>query len=227
METIKNKGRRLNRYYPDYVVFDLETTGISTTNDSIIEISAVKVKQGVIVEEYSTLVNPGRHIPAGATAVNGITDAMVADAPLLHEALEGFLDFAEGQVLVGHNIHTFDMKFISLAAKQLFQREVCNDYVDTLYLARRCLPFLKHHTLGDVSCHFGISTQGAHRALNDCVMNQKCFEELGKILAADPELGKPEPACPLCGADLVLRKGRYGRFYGCSGYPACRYTRNE
>lgn len=227
METTKDKGRRLNLYVPDYVVFDLETTGISTKKDSIIEISAVKVKQGIIEEEFSTLVKPERHIPEGATAVNGITDDMVADAPLLEEVLEDFLEFTDGQVLVGHNIHAFDMKFIYLAAEELFQRAVYNDYVDTLYMARKCLPFLKHHTLKDVSFYFGISTVGAHRALNDCVMNQKCFEELGKMMAADSELQKPEQVCPLCGAELVLRKGRYGRFYGCSGYPACRFTRNE
>lgn len=90
---VRNKGKRLNKYVPDYVVFDLETTGINQGRDAIIEISAVKVVGGAIVEEYSTLVNPKRHIPAGATAVNGITDGMVADAPEIGDAIRGFLEF--------------------------------------------------------------------------------------------------------------------------------------
>ena len=71
------QGRKLNSYTPDYVLFDLETTGISCETDDVIEISAVKVAGGKIVDEFSTLVNPGRPIPAQASAVNGITDEMV------------------------------------------------------------------------------------------------------------------------------------------------------
>lgn len=225
MAVTRNKGKRLDRYVPDYIVFDLETTGISTQRDSIIEISALKVEKREITGEYSTLVNPRRHIPAGATAVNGITDSMVADAPDLEEALGGFLRFVGDGILVGHNIHTFDTNFVYDAADRLFQTAFANDYVDTLYLARRCLPQLTHHTLGDVSAYFKIDTAGAHRALNDCVMNQRCYEELGCLLADMPEPPAGE-LCPSCGARLLLRKGRYGNFYGCSGYPQCRFTRN-
>ena len=108
----RNKGRRLNDYLKDYVVFDLETTGINQNVDKIVEISAVKVCGHEIVGEYSTLVNPCMHIPAAATAVNGITDEMVADAPGIKEAVEGFVAFIGDSVLVGHNIHTFDTNFI-------------------------------------------------------------------------------------------------------------------
>lgn len=226
MKVMRNKGKRLSVYVSDYVVFDLETTGISVLQDSIIEISAVKVTKGRVEGEYSTLVNPHRHIPKGATAVNGITDRMVADAPELKEAMEGFLDFVQDGILVGHNIHTFDMNFIFDAVLQLYGEEIKNDYVDTLYLARRCLPQLAHHTLVDVAAHFQVSTSGAHRALNDCIMNQKCYEELGKLMAEVPDSMRKEAACPVCGEELLKRKGRFGVFYGCSGYPGCRYTRN-
>lgn len=175
------KGKKLTCYLPDYVVFDLETTGINSQRDSIIEISAVRVCAHEKVAEYSTLVNPGRKIPASATAVNGITNAMVADAPAIREAMEGFLEFVGDSVLVGHNIHSFDMKFVYDAAFSELGREVPNDYVDTLFLARRCLPELSHHRLTDVSDYFHIATEGAHRALNDCIMNMQCYEELGKI----------------------------------------------
>lgn len=226
MEIIRNKGKRLNQYVADYVVFDLETTGISTQRDAIIEISAVKVAQGKRTGEFSTLVDPGRPIPKGATAVNGITDQMVAGAPKLREALSGFLEFVKDSIMVGHNIHTFDTNFVYDAVLLLFGKEWRNDYVDTLYLARKYLPQLKHHTLGDVSSYFRISTQGAHRALNDCIMNQRCYEELGKLMQNASALNEIEQACPVCGCELVLRKGRYGQFYGCSGYPVCKFTRN-
>ena len=106
------KGTLINKYTPDYVIFDLETTGISPNYDEVIEISALKVKGGEVVDEFNTLVNPGRKIPFGATKVNGITNAMVAEAPAFSHVLAEFLDFAEGLVLVGHNIARFDMKFI-------------------------------------------------------------------------------------------------------------------
>lgn len=226
MENIRNKGKRLKSYTPDYVVFDLETTGISVQRDTIIEISAIKVEGGMVKEEYTTLVNPHRHIPAAATAVNGITDEMVANAPDLKYVMGTFLDFIGKSVLVGHNIHTFDTNFVYDAALGLLGKEVRNDYVDTLYMARQCLPQLAHHTLGDVSDYFHINTAGAHRALNDCRMNQQIYEEMGKLISKDRSQMQAGPVCPLCGCGLIRRKGRYGEFYGCSSFPGCRYTKN-
>ena len=116
------KGTLINKYTPDYVIFDLETTGISPNYDEVIEISALKVKGGKVVDEFNTLVNPGRKIPFGATKVNGITNAMVAEAPAFSHVLAEFLDFAEGLVLVGHNIARFDMTPSSILAK--FRRTI-------------------------------------------------------------------------------------------------------
>lgn len=231
---VRNKGKRLHKYVKDYVVFDLETTGVNPERDSIIEISAVKVGNGKTIGEYSTLVNPGCHIPAAATAVNGIRDDMVADAPQEEEAMEGFLEFIGGSILVGHNIHTFDMNFAYDAVLRALGKELDNDYVDTLYMARSCLPGLSHYRLTDICEYFHIAVEGAHRALNDCRMNQRCYEELGKIWEAqkqkrEAEGNSPEPeegqVCPLCGGILYLRKGRYGKFYGCGNFPSCRFTK--
>lgn len=214
-------GRRLVKYVPDYVVFDLETTGTSWKSDSIIEISAVKAKRGKVTGTFSTLVNPLRPIPYYATAVNGITDKMVADAPLLEEALTGFLEFIGDSVLVGHNIQSFDLKFIYRVAETLFQKNVGNDYIDTLYMARSCLPQLSHHKLTDLAQYFKVDASGAHRALNDCMMNLKCYECMAKLQkGAEPEL------CPSCGGELRRRSGRFGEFLGCGNFPKCRYTRN-
>lgn len=170
------KGTLNNKYTPDYVIFDLETTGISPNYDEVIEISALKVKGGEVVDEFNTLVNPGRKIPFGATKVNGITNAMVAEAPAFSHVLAEFLDFAEGLVLVGHNIARFDMKFIWRDAEQYFGEIPQNNYVDTLQVARKHLPKMDHHRLVDLAEYYGISSEGAHRALNDCYMNQKVYE---------------------------------------------------
>lgn len=220
----RNKGKRLNQYLGDYVVFDLETTGVRPGDDQIVEISAIRVREHQTVEEYSTLVNPQMHIPAAATAVNHITDQMVKDAPVLAEALSGFLQFVGNDILVGHNIHSFDLKFIYDGARRLFGAEVENNYIDTLFMARQCLPQLSHHKLSDVATYFHISTAGAHRALADCVMNQKCYEALGKIQQKKQQT-QPEVLCPKCGAQMVKRSGIYGQFYGCSDFPRCRGTR--
>lgn len=115
-----NKGKKLNKYVKDYVVFDLETTGTSCICDEVVEISAIKVLNGQVVEEFSTLVNPQIPIPFWATDLNGITDKMVANAPTFDKALADFLTFAGDMILVGHNIHTFDMKFVCRDAVKFF-----------------------------------------------------------------------------------------------------------
>lgn len=178
----KTKGKQLLEYVPDYVVFDLETTGISCYKDSVVEISAVKVIGGMVEDEFSSLVNPRRSIPYEVSKVNGITDDMVADAPLFNDVLMKFIDFTEGMTLVGHNIHSFDLKFIYRDSEKFYGGIPGNDYVDTLHLARKYLPQLKRHSLTLLAEYYGISTEGAHRALNDCHMNQQVYEQLGLIM---------------------------------------------
>ncbi len=213
-------GKRIVKYVPDYIVFDLETTGTNYKSDRIIEISAVKVKDAIVTDTFSTLVNPQCPIPYHATRVNGITDEMVKDAPLLTDVLPQFLEFITDYVLIGHNIHTFDLRFIYKAAQELLQAEVPNDYLDTLYMARQCLPQLSHHKLTDLAEYYQIDTTGAHRALQDCIMNQQCYEQMAKLQKEMPLL-----LCPKCGGELCRRSGKFGAFYGCGNYPTCRYTR--
>lgn len=178
----KTKGKQLLEYVPDYVVFDLETTGISCFKDSVVELSAVKVIGGRVEDEFSSLVNPQRSIPYEVSKVNGITDDMVADAPLFNDVLMKFIDFTEGMTLVGHNIHSFDLKFIYRDSEKFYGGIPGNNYVDTLRLARKYLPQLKRHSLTVLAEYYGISTEGAHRALNDCRMNQQVYEQLGIIM---------------------------------------------
>lgn len=222
------QGKLLNEYIEDYVVFDLETTGVSPYNDEVIEISAVKARKGKVVEEFSELVNPQRTIPFAASRVNNITDDMVSDAPFFDEVLRHFLKFVGEDVLVGHNIQSFDMKFIYRDCERYFHQLITNNYVDTFILAKRCFPEWRHRRLGDLADYYGISTQGAHRALADCRMNQRVFELLGKEMNTEKKktLDSNVKTCPLCNLPLKKRNGRYGEFWGCTGFPNCRYTEN-
>ncbi len=139
--------------------------------------------------------------------------------------LKEFLDFAGNMVLVGHNIHTFDMKFIYRDALKFYGKIPDNDYVDTLKFAKTVLPGLSHYKLVDLAEHYRICAEGAHRALNDCRMNQQVFEYLAKEIPP----GKEESGhriCPRCGSFLTKRNGRFGEFWGCTSYPGCRYTEN-
>ena len=224
----KTRGKLICSYVPDYVLYDLETTGISCMYDKVIEISAVRVRDGRIVDEFSELVNPGRPIPSAASRVNNIFDDMVAEALPFEKVLPRFLDFTGDDVLAGHNIHSFDMKFLYRDCEKYFNRTLTNDYVDTLMLAKMAFPEWKHRRLGDLAEHYGIPTEGAHRALADCRMNQQVFELLAKELQRSGTPGrKPDvKICSACGMPMKKRTGRYGEFWGCTGYPVCRHTEN-
>lgn len=126
--------------------------------------------------------------------MNGITDKMVAGAPVFADVLGDFFQFAGDHVLVGHNISSFDMKFLYRDAQKYFRKVPGNDYVDTLMMARAALPELHHHRLVDLAEHYGISSKGAHRALNDCYMNQKVYECLAEEAKRAGEAGKRRQA---------------------------------
>ena len=225
------QGKKLNEYVPDYVVFDLETTGTSPTTEEIIEISAVKVKDNKIVDEFTTLVKPGKIISPFITELTGISNEMVENAPVFRNVFEDFIDFTGDMVLVGHNIHCFDLKFLHRYAMEYYRKVPGNDYIDTLTVARKRLPGLSHHRLSDLVEYYNITQQGAHRALNDCRMNQQVYEylfdpERTPDVATPSEAVEGKNVCPKCGSFLKKRTGKFGDFYGCTGFPLCRYTKN-
>lgn len=174
------KGRNIDSYIENYVLFDLETTGISWRSDDVIEISALRVRNGQVTECFSSLVDPGRPIPWAASRVNNITDDMVAGEPTMEEILPQFLEFVGEDVLAGHNIARFDLNFLYRDSMVRFGLLPGNDYVDTLLFARQSLPGLPSYALTALAEHYGLTTQGAHRALNDCWVNQQVFERLAR-----------------------------------------------
>lgn len=220
------QGKLINEYVEDYVLFDLETTGVSSRSDEVIEISAVKVRKGKIVDEFSELVNPCRKIPWQASHVNNISDNMVAKAPTFNIVLKKFIEFIGEDVLVGHNIVSFDMKFIYRDCEKYYRKTISNNYIDTLKIAKICFPDWKNRRLSDLADYYGISTEGAHRALTDCKINQKVFELLGKEMTKNASIIKHGKKCPKCNQLLQKKNGRYGEFWGCVGFPECRYTEN-
>lgn len=222
-----NPGKKINEFVESYIVFDLETTGVSSRKDEIIEISAIKVIDGKVAGEFSYLVNPLIHIPERASMVNGITDDMVSDAPTIEPVLMEFIDFIEDYPLVGHNIANFDMKFIYRYMRNLYGKVMDNDFIDTLPLSRQVLPQLTSYKLVSLAQYYDISTIGAHRALNDCAMNQMVYERL-RSESSKSSCGqqKGQKLCPICDRAMKLRSGHYGQFWGCSGYPGCTYTEN-
>jgi len=231
-----NRGKMICKHVPDYVLFDLETTGISCYNDEVIEISAVKVRNGKVVDEFSELVNPGMPIPYAASAVNNITDKMVAKAPSFEEILPAFLEFIGDDILVGHNINSFDMKFIYRDCEKYWNKTISNDYIDTLKIAAVVFPDWRHRRLSDLAEYYGLSTVGAHRALADCKMNQVVFEKMGEVLASGMSVagdgssaeaaGSIIKICPRCSQPMKKRNGKFGEFWGCTGFPDCRHTEN-
>ncbi len=160
---------------PDFdaemVVFDIETTGLSSKNCRIIEIGAVKIRAGEIVDDFSTFVNPECHIPESSTKIHGIVDDMVADAPKEEEAIEKFLDFIGDAILVAHNAN-FDVGFIKVAAERL-GRTVSNTYLDTVGLSRYLNTDIKNHKLDTIAKHYDLGNFEHHRAVADAEMLAK------------------------------------------------------
>ena len=168
-----SKGQGLDG---SFVVFDIETTGFSPVRNNITEIGAVKVKDGQIIDRFSTFVNPKEPIPYRIVKLTNITDEMVKDAPTIEKVLPEFAEFVNGSVLVAHNAR-FDTSFIFEFASRLGL--VFDDtYVDTLELARDLLPHLPKYKLDVVCNDLGVSLEGHHRAVNDAEATAECFIKL-------------------------------------------------
>ena len=173
----------------DYLSLDIETTGLDPKMDKVIQIGALRVRDGEITETFQTYVNPGRKISERITELTGITDAMVTEAPVIGEILPDFLAFAGDDVLLGHHV-IFDYSFLKRAAVnagQTFERQG----LDTLKMARRFLPELESRSLPFLCKHFAIEHR-AHDALADARATIALYNRLCQDFPVDTEY-KPEP----------------------------------
>jgi DNA polymerase-3 subunit epsilon len=148
-----------------YVVVDLETTGGSSQFHRVTEIGAVKIKNGQVIEEFQTLINPGRSIPKFITDITGITNEMVQDAPKFSEIAEKFNEFTQGAIFVAHNVK-FDYGFIQKEFAKL-EQDYVRPHMCTVQGMRKAFPGLASYSLKNLTQYFQISLETHHRALCD------------------------------------------------------------
>ena len=162
-----------------YVVFDLETTGFRAEWNEIIEIGAVKIVNGKVVDKFSKLVKPYRKISEKITGITGITNEMVADAPDISDVISEFKEFIDGYDLVGHNV-LFDMEFLDVNLARIGKSISCKIY-DTLKLSKVYFYGMKSYKLTELSRMLNIDHTNAHRALSDAEttaeLYMKCLKE--------------------------------------------------
>lgn len=163
-----------------FVCLDCETTGLDLEKDQIIEVAMVRFDFDQILESYETLIDPEMLIPEASMAIHHITDAMVKDKPKIGEILPKVFEFLGKNILVGHGIQT-DITFLSNAAKRLSipSKLSSHPYVDTLRLAR-LYGESPTNSLEMLRRHFNIADEGAHRAMNDVVVNVEVFKYLAR-----------------------------------------------
>lgn len=197
--TERNKGKSLLAFPADYTVVDIETTGFGQ-NLSIIEIGACRVRDNIITDTFSQLVRPSKYrvlrdrdlpyvkdyaefelmnvlyVDSFTTNLTGITNRMLEDAERQDAVLADFLSFLGDDIIVGHNVN-FDINILYDEILKGFHRCLSNDYVDTLRLSRK-IRKCRGHKLSDLAQCFDVSYEGAHRALNDCMITKQCLEGL-------------------------------------------------
>lgn len=165
-----------SKSYSNYVVFDIETTGLSSRNDKITEIGAVKIRDGIIVDRFSQLINPEKEIPQVVVELTGISNSLVENEPTIEEVIPKFYEFSKDSVLVAHNAK-FDISFIRREYKNN-NLEFNHPILDTLVLARATMTHMKRFNLGTLCKNLGVSLVGAHRAVNDAEATAEVFIKL-------------------------------------------------
>ena len=160
-----------------FVVVDTETTGSRAGDDRLIEIGAVRVVGGNVVEEFQQLIDPGCAVPRRITWLTGISTAMVFEQPSLEETMPRFAAFLGDAVMVAHNL-PFDARFLDVAMDEAGLPPIRNASLDTLRLARRLLPSLPSKGLSGLTAHFGITVNGRHRALGDAAATAELLQIL-------------------------------------------------
>lgn len=166
-----------NKSLPDdYVVLDLETTGLSGNKDRIIEISLLKYKMNQFHSRFVTLINPEITIPPGIVKLTGIQNEMVQNMPTIQKILPDVLTFIDSLTLVGHNV-SFDLRFLKFAFQSMTTHQACitYSYIDTLSLSRRLIHNIKNHRLETLKNYLQIE-EISHRAEQDCLVTHEVYQ---------------------------------------------------
>ena len=189
-----------------YVVFDTETTGVSSELDHIIEIGAVKMSDGIVRDRFQTFIDVEQPLSAFTTELTGITDEMLKGQPKAEEALRAFLDFVGDAVLVCHNA-TFDIGMIKSKIYK-YGWKLDNPVIDTLNIARRILPGMKNYRLGTLCKKFGVvyDTEDAHRADYDAEVTAACWDGMLSMLEKNFDIQKHNEINKLVDGEEYKRK---------------------
>ncbi len=173
-----------------YIAFDVETTGLNPAENEIIEIGALKVREGKVAERFMELVRPLSPVSPSITALTGITNQMVSSARSRHDVISDFLAFCGEDVLIGHNV-SFDYSFVktSAAAEGLpFEKSG----IDTLKIAQKVHKDLESRSLESLCRYYHIENRSAHRAYHDALATAKLYQTLAHYFeAANPQLFSP------------------------------------
>ena len=182
--TREKKGRSLVGFPREYCVVDIETTGLYSGGDDIIEIGALRYCDGVLIDSFDSLLQPrvnyyGAYVSAFITNLTGITNEMLETAPPAAEVLAAFSRFLGDSIIVGYNVN-FDVNFLYDSFERHLGLPLSNDFIDILRMAKKLYPSMPHHRLSDMTARFGIVNAHAHRALSDCEATQECFLEFAR-----------------------------------------------
>lgn len=163
------KGKSLISIPSNYVVIDLETTGLSPDFDEILELAAIRVRDGHIVASFDSLVSYDGFcgVDPFITELTGITTEMIESAPRIEKVLPDYIRFIGSDIIIGHNVN-FDINFLYDSCINYLSEPLRNDFVDTMRLSRRLNPKERHHRLSDLVERYNIPQNGFHRALMDC-----------------------------------------------------------
>lgn len=181
-----------------FIAFDLETTGTVPGADSIAEIGAIRFINGEVDSIFSTLIDPLKPMPPGASAVNGITDDMLQGKPTIDQILPSFAEFCGDDLMVAHNA-PFDCQFLVAAVKKFELPAPKGIVVDSLPIARKVLPGLPNYKLGTLVQHLKIPTQNFHRAEADATYLGHMFQILMKRISIGGQSPKVENLIALTG----------------------------
>ncbi|MDR7870349.1 MAG: exonuclease domain-containing protein [Tissierellaceae bacterium] len=194
---IREKGESLISIPSNYTVVDIETTGFDPRYDEIIEVGALKIREGKIIDQFESLIQPDGYylydddgnesfyyVDEFITELTGITNEMLSKAPTLEKVLPRFIEFINDDILLGHNVH-FDINFLYDVLMEHLDYKLSNDMVDLLRLSRKVFPDFKNHKLETISINLGVDNSNAHRSLRDCEITYQCFSKLSEHLKAN------------------------------------------
>ena len=185
-QTRDEKGKSLVALPKDYTVIDLETTGLSSSYDEIIECAALRVRGGEIVDKFQSLVCPSFPVCDFIVQLTGITNEMLDGCSKIETVLPEFLRFIGDDVLLGHNVG-FDVNFIYDASMRVLGKTFRNDFVNTLRVAQKAIPSLAHYRLSDLCEYYKVDTTSAHRALSDCQMTHEIYQLMISAFASEAD----------------------------------------